>query len=115
MSTLLNFQTKDIRTVLTEAGFDVPKVGTVEEFQGQEFNVIILSTVRSNKNMLECDKLHNLGFVTQPKRLNVALTRAQVLTIVVGNPHLLMNDSTWRHIIQYSIKNGGYCGCELSV
>ncbi|KRT81245.1 hypothetical protein AMK59_4958, partial [Oryctes borbonicus] len=108
-------QTKEIRAVLSEAEFDVPKVGTVEEFQGQEFKIIILSTVRSNKNMLPCDSLHNLGFVTQPKRLNVALTRAQTLTIVVGNPHLLINDSSWRYIIQFAVKNGCYCGCDITL
>ncbi|KAI4471093.1 dna2/nam7 helicase family [Holotrichia oblita] len=105
---------REIRSVFAEAEFDIPKVGTVEEFQGQEFKVIILSTVRSNKNMLACDRLHNLGFVTQPKRLNVALTRAQILTIVVGNPYLLINDSSWRYIIQFAVKNGCYCGCDIS-
>ncbi|GJQ70797.1 hypothetical protein Trydic_g725 [Trypoxylus dichotomus] len=108
-------QTKEIRAVLSEAEFDVPKVGTVEEFQGQEFKVIILSTVRSNKNILPCDSLHNLGFITQPKRLNVALTRAQALTIVVGNPHLLIHDSSWRYIITFAVKNGCYCGCDIPI
>lgn len=111
---MFRLQMREIKSVLTEAEFDLPKVGTVEEFQGQEFKIIILSTVRSNKNMLACDRLYNLGFVTQPKRLNVALTRAQILTIVVGNPNLLIHDSCWRYIIQFAIKNGCYCGCDVS-
>lgn len=113
MTLIFVFQTKELRIVFTEAEFDVPKIGTVEEFQGQEFKVIILSTVRSTESLLISDKYHNLGFISQPKRLNVALTRAQVLTIVIGNPYLLVHDSSWRYIIKYAVENGFYCGCNI--
>ncbi|KAB0796152.1 hypothetical protein PPYR_10213 [Photinus pyralis] len=106
-------QVRIIRSLLMEAEFDVPKVGTVEDFQGHECNVILLSTVRSSTNLLGHDQQYRLGFLANPKRLNVAISRAQVLLIIVGNPHLLGKDPHWRGVIKYCIENGAYCGCEL--
>ena len=63
---------------------DQIKVGSVEEFQGQQRRVIIVTTVRSNTEWIKSDQKHCLGFLAQPKRFNVALTRAQSLLIVIG-------------------------------
>uniref|UniRef100_A0A7N6AAF7 RNA helicase n=1 Tax=Anabas testudineus TaxID=64144 RepID=A0A7N6AAF7_ANATE len=86
------------------------KVGSVEEFQGQERRVIIVSTVRSSPNYLEIDKQFSLGFVKNEKRFNVAVTRAKALLIVVGNPRVLNADPTWARFIQYCRDEGGYTG-----
>ena len=64
-------------------------VGTTEEFQGQERKVIILSTVRSSPEYVSLDIKHRLGFLKDPKRFNVSITRSQALLIVVGNPNIL--------------------------
>lgn len=104
---------KEIRSLLIEAEFNIPKIGTVEEFQGQEFEVILLSTVRSCQEFISTDVLHSLGFVTSPRRLNVAVSRAKSLLIIIGNPNLLCIDPYWRSVLKYSLENGGYTGCDL--
>ncbi|XP_015224549.1 PREDICTED: putative helicase mov-10-B.2, partial [Cyprinodon variegatus] len=76
-------------------------VGSVEEFQGQERRVILVSTVRSSPRYFDIDKNFSLGFVKNEKRFNVAVTRAKALLIVVGNPLVLNADSTWARFIKY--------------
>lgn len=106
---------KEIRALLTEAEFDLPKIGTVEEFQGQEFDVILISTVRSCQEFIPFDVTHSLGFVASPKRLNVAISRAKSLLIIIGNPTLLCQDVHWRSVVKYCIDKGCYIGCEISI
>ena len=87
------------------------KVGSVEEFQGQERRVIIISTVRSSAQFVEFDARHNLGFLANCKRFNVAITRAQALLIIIGNPHVLAQDKHWGAMLKYCIENKAYVGC----
>ncbi len=54
------------------------RFGTVDRFQGQEKDIIIVSLVRNNKN-------HNVGFAKKPHRVNVAFSRARNLLVIVGN------------------------------
>ncbi|KAF8970450.1 P-loop containing nucleoside triphosphate hydrolase protein [Flammula alnicola] len=89
------------------------KVGSVEEFQGQERRVIVISTVRSNKDFVTSDIRRSLGFVANKTRLNVALTRAQALLIVIGNPVVLSLDPIWRAFLNYVHKRGGWRGKHI--
>nr|XP_012322017.1 putative helicase MOV-10 isoform X4 [Aotus nancymaae] len=89
------------------------KVGSVEEFQGQERSVILISTVRSSQNFVQLDLDFNLGFLKNPKRFNVAVTRAKALLIVVGNPLLLGHDPDWKVFLEFCKENGGYTGCPF--
>uniref|UniRef100_A0A667Y1E6 RNA helicase n=1 Tax=Myripristis murdjan TaxID=586833 RepID=A0A667Y1E6_9TELE len=86
------------------------KVGSVEEFQGQERRVIMVSTVRSSQHYTDFDQHFKLGFVKNEKRFNVAVTRAKALLIVVGNPVVLAADDVWARFIQYCKDEGGYTG-----
>ncbi|KAM8795940.1 helicase MOV-10 [Eudromia elegans] len=86
------------------------KVGSVEEFQGQERRVVLVTTVRSCSAHLRLDDTFQLGFLKSPKRLNVALTRAKALLIVVGNPAVLAKDPHWRRFLTYCKEEGGYTG-----
>lgn len=105
-------QTEKIRLLLSRVGLSDIKVGSVEEFQGQEFLVIILSTVRSNESVPNEDLQGSLGFLSNPKRFNVAITRPKSLLLVVGNPHVLVRDPCFRSLLEYCFINGAYLGCD---
>ncbi|XP_023132929.2 RNA helicase Mov10l1 [Amphiprion ocellaris] len=105
-------QCEKIRVLLAKVGLSDVKVGSVEEFQGQEYLVIILSTVRSNESIQSDDLQSTLGFLSNPKRFNVAVTRPKALLLVVGNPHILIRDPCFRALLQYCFINGAYLGCD---
>ncbi|XP_030630697.1 RNA helicase Mov10l1 [Chanos chanos] len=108
-------QAEKIRVLLQRVGLADIKVGSVEEFQGQEFLVIILSTVRSNEDALSDDLQSVLGFISNPKRFNVAITRPKALLIIIGNPHVLIKDPCFRALLQYCYENGAFIGCDPPV
>ncbi|XP_065129006.1 RNA helicase Mov10l1 [Paramisgurnus dabryanus] len=105
-------QVEKMRVLLHRVGLSEVKVGSVEEFQGQEFLVIILSTVRSNETVANEELQRMLGFLSNPKRFNVAITRAKALLIVIGNPHVLIKDPCFSALLQYSYDNGAFLGCD---
>mmetsp|Transcript_2660 Transcript_2660/g.7368 ORF Transcript_2660/g.7368 Transcript_2660/m.7368 type:complete len:1107 (-) Transcript_2660:51-3371(-) len=89
------------------------KVGSVETFQGQERRCIIISTVRSENELLSHDRKYNLGFVANEKRFNVAVTRAKALLIVIGNPRVLATDKkNWLPLLLYCRDNQSWFGDE---
>lgn len=59
------------------------RTGTVDKFQGMEMDVILLSMVRNNQ-----EKSGDIGFANDYRRLNVALSRARELLILVGSSHM---------------------------
>lgn len=80
------------------------KVATMEEFQGDEREVIIISTVRTREKNIQFDKQFNLGFLFDPKRFNVAVSRAKWLCIVIGDEHILKRDPCWVEFIKTAHK-----------
>ncbi|XP_065863274.1 probable RNA helicase SDE3 [Euphorbia lathyris] len=94
---------------------DMPdiKVGSVEQFQGQEKRVIVISTVRSTVKHKEIDKVYCLGFLSNHRRFNVAITRAMSLLVIIGNPHIISKDPYWNKLLWYCVDNESYQGCDL--
>ena len=76
---------KDIaKTELTDAQNDRVEIGTVDAFQGKEFDVVFLSCVRANVIDLE-DRRHRIGHIDDLSRLCVSFTRARQLMVAVGD------------------------------
>ena len=69
------------------------RVGSVDSFQGRERDVILLSSVRSNAN-------GELGFLHDPRRLCVAITRARRALIVVGDARVLRASHHWAELVE---------------
>eukprot|EP01080_Neovahlkampfia_damariscottae_P007590 gene7590-11913_t len=105
-------QVQLIRKKLRSCNLSAIRVGTIEDYQGQESLITIISTVRCNPKRLSMDQKNSIGVVNHPKRFNVALTRAIALSIVVGDPNLLKIDKNWVKFIGHVKKNSNYKGCD---
>lgn len=68
------------------------EVASVDSFQGREKDFIILSCVRSNERQ-------GIGFLSDAKRLNVALTRCKFGLVILGNPKVLSRDPLWNKLL----------------
>uniref|UniRef100_A0A3B4AAN7 RNA helicase n=1 Tax=Periophthalmus magnuspinnatus TaxID=409849 RepID=A0A3B4AAN7_9GOBI len=89
-----DYKIKNMMARLSELNMCLLQVGTLEEFQGQERRVILVSTVR-------------ISFLND-KWFNVAVNRAKALLIVVGNPEMSNSHSAWARFISYCKEKGGY-------
>lgn len=84
-----------LQDLLTQRKMKKVEVTTVDGFQGREKDIIIMSCVRAHGS---CGKI---GFLTNRKRLNVALTRAKYALYIVGHLHSLkIADEDWKSLIE---------------
>ena len=97
------------------------QVASVDSFQGREKDFIILSCVRSNEHQasdfcivnlfilhifdqifesIQCC-IQGIGFLNDPRRLNVALTRARYGIVILGNPKVLSKQPLWNSLLTH--------------
>lgn len=76
-------------------------VNTIDSFQGQERDVIFISMTRSNTDNM-------IGFLSELRRMNVAMTRAKKKLVVIGDSGTLSQNKFYADFIQYAEKNNGY-------
>ena len=77
------------------------RISTIDSFQGQEKEVIILSLVRSND---DCE----IGFLKDYRRMNVAITRAKEQLFVIGDSATIGADSFYNAFLTYIEQWGNY-------
>jgi uncharacterized protein len=80
-----NAQVRRIRSVLAAHGFAHVRVGTVDKFQGQEAPVVFFSMASSRGDEVP----RGIDFLFDRRRLNVAISRAQAVAVLVCSPALL--------------------------
>ncbi|DBA76409.1 TPA: hypothetical protein ACH3X1_010114 [Trebouxia sp. C0004] len=118
-------QVKKLRLLLRARELAAVRVGTVDDFQGQEARIIFISTVLSRPADLPLGGKPpkgsalqpsggasdpTVGFFRNPNRFNVAITRAQALMVVLGHPLVLMQDPNWSELVKYCAARGAYRG-----
>ncbi|MBR10778.1 MAG: IGHMBP2 family helicase [Rickettsiales bacterium] len=91
-------QTEILRKYLEDLGLDQDvlkrvTINSVDSFQGQERDIMFISLVRSNPNA-------EIGFLADERRMNVAMTRARHLLVMVGDSATLSSNAFFDELIQ---------------
>ena len=94
-------QVTNLRERLPWEDYSALEISTVDGFQGREKEVIILSLVRSNMK-------HEVGFLAEKRRLNVALTRPKRMLIIICDVCTVENDSFINKLCEYMDANAFY-------
>ena len=87
-------QERDLKPLLSSI-----TVNTVDGFQGQERDVILISMVRGNDE-------GRIGFLGDLRRMNVAITRARMKLIILGDTSTLSKTPFYRKLIEHVTEHG---------
>ena len=93
-------QARLLRELFAAQGCDI-EVDTVDGFQGREKEAIVISLVRSNTE-------GEIGFLSDYRRINVALTRARRKLIVLGDSATLAHHAFYQRLLDYLQANDAY-------
>ncbi|MDN3203177.1 AAA domain-containing protein [Algoriphagus sediminis] len=102
-------QVRMLKSLIFE-GYDFPNlkafsemitIDTVDGFQGQERDFMVISLTRSNED-------GEIGFLAEERRMNVALTRAKRKLVLIGDSGTLAVSSFFDRLLSYVEKVGGY-------
>ncbi|KAF2858127.1 P-loop containing nucleoside triphosphate hydrolase protein [Piedraia hortae CBS 480.64] len=86
---------------------DLLRIATVDNFQGEEAKIVIVSLVRSNNNS-------RVGFLKTTNRINVLLSRAQHGMYLIGNAKTYGNIPMWQNVIEM-LRASGAVGTSLGL
>lgn len=120
--TFYSQQAKLLQEVADEFKKKLPaRARAVDRFQGMERNIVVVSLVRSNKIMESrfqqpdltaypstggYPRQTSLGFAQFPNRLNVALSRAKRLLVIVGNSRHFSRNDCYRRVYETVVRCG---------
>ena len=90
-----------VRWLRMHSEFDHLEIDTVDGFQGREKEAVVMCTVRSNTE-------GEVGFLSDSRRMNVALTRARRQLIVIGDSATLGADEFFQSLLKWFEESGAY-------
>jgi len=102
-------QVQLLRTLFKE--FPGVNVDTVDGYQGREREIIFFSSVRAPAKGSKA----NIGFLSDVRRMNVALTRPLSSLIVVGNSRALKSNEDWRAMVAHAVASNCYVRVQKKV
>ncbi len=76
-------------------------INTIDSFQGQERDMILISMTRSNND-------NRIGFLSEIRRMNVAMTRARKKLVVIGDSSTLSQHEYYAGFIAYAEQHDAY-------
>ncbi|KAH8703337.1 hypothetical protein BGW36DRAFT_443478 [Talaromyces proteolyticus] len=100
-------QLKVLKKMLEDTNLNKLRLAIIDDFQGEEATVVIVSLVRSNKR-------HDCGFLKSPNRINVLLSRAKEGMYIIGDAATAATAPLWQSVIEL-FKKGQNIGQELQL